>query len=207
MIFEKGKRGNIEFDIERRFAIINTNSIRRLVMGWGFEKEKLDEGKIAKLKEIGRLARGDILKMTTLAKSGHPGGSMSSIDIYLILYFCANIDPDNPYYSERDRILVSHGHTSPGVYAALAQRGFFDRNRVIAEFRKAGTIFEGHIEREVPGVEWDSGNLGQGLSAGCGFALAARLHNKDYQVFVVMSDGEQSKGQVGEAKDWLRNIN
>lgn len=169
-------------------------------MGWGFEKEKLDEGKIAKLKEMGRLARGDILKMTTLAKSGHPGGSMSSIDIYLVLYFCANIDPDDPYYSERDRILVSHGHTSPGVYAALAQRGFFDRNRVIAEFRKAGTIFEGHIEREVPGVEWDSGNLGQGLSAGCGFALATRLHNKDYQVFVVMSDGEQSKGQVGEAR-------
>ncbi len=152
-------------------------------MGWGFEKEKLDEAKIAKLKEMGRLARGDILKMTTLAKSGHPGGSMSSIDIYLVLYFCANIEPANPYYPERDRIVVSHGHTSPGVYASLAQRGFFDRDRVIAEFRKAGTIFEGHIERGVPGVEWDSGNLGQGLSAGCGFALAARLHNENYQIF------------------------
>jgi len=169
-------------------------------MGWGFEKEKLDKGKIAKLKEMGRLARGDILKMTTLAKSGHPGGSMSSIDIYLVLYFCANIEPANPYYPERDRIVVSHGHTSPGVYAALAQRGFFDRDRVIAEFRKAGTIFEGHTERGVPGVEWDSGNLGQGLSAGCGFALAARLHNGNYQVFVAMGDGEQSKGQISEAR-------
>jgi len=169
-------------------------------MGWGFEKEKLDEAKIAKLKEMGRLARGDILKMTTLAKSGHPGGSMSSIDIYLVLYFCANINPDNPYYPERDRIVVSHGHTSPGAYAALAQRGFFDRDRVIAEFRKAGTIFEGHIERGVPGVEWDSGNLGQGLSAGCGFALAARLHNGNYQIFVAMGDGEQSKGQISEAR-------
>lgn len=169
-------------------------------MGWGFEKEKLDEVKMAKLKEMGRLARGDILKMTTLAKSGHPGGSMSSIDIYLVLYFCTNIDPDNPYYSERDRIIVSHGHTSPGVYAALAQRGFFDGDRVIAEFRKAGTIFEGHIERGVPGVEWDSGNLGQGLSAGCGFALAARIHHKNYQVFVAMGDGEQSKGQISEAR-------
>jgi len=169
-------------------------------MGWGFEKEKLDETKIAKLKEMGRLARGDILKMTTLAKSGHPGGSMSSIDIYLVLYFCANIEPDNPYYPERDRIVVSHGHTSPGAYAALAQRGFFDRDRVIAEFRKAGTIFEGHIERGVPGVEWDSGNLGQGLSAGCGFALAARLHNGNYQIFVAMGDGEQSKGQISEAR-------
>ena len=169
-------------------------------MGWGFEKEKLDERKIAKLKEMGRLARGDILKMTTLAKSGHPGGSMSSIDIYLVLYFCANIEPGNPYYPERDRIVVSHGHTSPGVYASLAQRGFFDRDRVIAEFRKAGTIFEGHTERGVPGVEWDSGNLGQGLSAGCGFALAARLHNGNYQVFVAMGDGEQSKGQISEAR-------
>ncbi len=169
-------------------------------MGWGFEKEKLDETKIAKLKEMGRLARGDILKMTTLAKSGHPGGSMSSIDIYLVLYFCANIEPENPYYPERDRIVVSHGHTSPGAYAALAQRGFFDRDRVIAEFRKAGTIFEGHIERGVPGVEWDSGNLGQGLSAGCGFALAARLRNGNYQVFVAMGDGEQSKGQISEAR-------
>ena len=169
-------------------------------MGWGFEKEKLDERKMVKLKEMGRLARGDILKMTTLAKSGHPGGSMSSIDIYLVLYFCANIEPANPYYPERDRIVVSHGHTSPGVYAALAQRGFFDRDRVIAGFRKAGTIFEGHAERGVPGVEWDSGNLGQGLSAGCGFALAARLHHKNYQVFVVMGDGEQSKGQISEAR-------
>ncbi len=169
-------------------------------MGWGFEKEKLDEAKIARLKEMGRLARGDILKMTTLAKSGHPGGSMSSIDIYLVLYFCANIEPGNPYYSERDRIVVSHGHTSPGVYASLAQRGFFDRDTVIAEFRKAGTIFEGHAERGVPGVEWDSGNLGQGLSAGCGFALAARLHHRNYQIFVAMGDGEQSKGQIGEAR-------
>ena len=169
-------------------------------MGWGFEKEELDEGKIAKLKEMGRLARGDILKMTTLAKSGHPGGSMSSIDIYLVLYFCTNIQPKDPYYSERDRVVVSHGHTSPGVYAALAQRGFFDRDRVIAEFRKAGTIFEGHIERGVPGVEWDSGNLGQGLSAGCGFALAARLHHRNYQIFVAMGDGEQSKGQISEAR-------
>ncbi len=169
-------------------------------MGWGFEKEKLEEGKIAKLKEMGRLARGDILKMTTLAKSGHPGGSMSSIDIYLVLYFCTNIEPANPCYPERDRIVVSHGHTSPGVYAALAQRGFFDRDKVIAGFRKAGTIFEGHAERGVPGVEWDSGNLGQGLSAGCGFALAARLHHKNYQVFVVMGDGEQSKGQISEAR-------
>ncbi len=175
-------------------------------MRWGFEKEKLDEEKIARLKELAKFARGDILKMTTLAKSGHPGGSMSSIDLYLALYLCANIDPGNPYYPERDRIVISHGHTSPGVYAGLARAGFFDIDRVITEFRKAGTSFEGHVERGVPGVEWSSGNLGQGLSAGCGFALAAKLHHKNYQVFVVMSDGEQSKGQVAEARRFARKF-
>ncbi len=124
---------------------------------------------------------------------------MSSIDIYLALYFCTNIDPDNSYYSVRDRIVVSHGHTSPGVYAALVQREFFRIDKVMADFRKTETIFEGYIGRGVPGVEWDSDNLSQGLSASYGFALAARLHNKNYQVFVAMGDGEQSKGQISEA--------
>ncbi|UCG94392.1 MAG: transketolase, partial [Candidatus Aerophobus sp.] len=163
-------------------------------MSWGFDSKKLSEEKIAKLKELAKLARGDILKMTTLAKSGHPGGSMSSIDIYLVLYSCANVDPAHPYSAERDRIVISHGHTSPGVYAALARVGFFEVDSVITRFRKAGTIFEGHVARGIPGVEWSSGNLGQGLSAGCGFALASKLHQRNYQVFVVMSDGEQAKG-------------
>ena len=173
-------------------------------MSWGFDSEKLSEEKIAKLKELARLARGDILKMTTLAKSGHPGGSMSSIDVYLVLYSCANVDPADPYRAERDRIVISHGHTSPGVYAALARVGFFEVDSVITRFRKAGTIFEGHVEREIPGVEWSSGNLGQGLSAGCGFALASKLHQRNYQVLVVMSDGEQAKGQVGEARRFAK---
>jgi len=173
-------------------------------MSWEFDSEKLSEEKIAKLKDLAKLARGDILKMTTLAKSGHPGGSMSSIDIYLVLYSCANVDPAHPYWAERDRIVISHGHTSPGVYAALARVGFFEVDSVITRFRKAGTIFEGHVERGIPGVEWSSGNLGQGLSAGCGFALASKLHQRNYQVFVVMSDGEQAKGQVGEARRFAK---
>ena len=173
-------------------------------MSWGFDSEKLSEEKIAKLKDLAKLARGDILKMTSLAKSGHPGGSMSSIDIYLVLYSCANVDPAHPYWAERDRIVISHGHTSPGVYAALARVGFFEVDSVITRFRKAGTIFEGHVERGIPGVEWSSGNLGQGLSAGCGFALASKLHQRNYQVFVVMSDGEQAKGQVGEARRFAK---
>ena len=173
-------------------------------MRWGFDKEKLDEEKIAKLRDLAKLTRGDILKMTTVAASGHPGGSMSSIDIYLTLYSCARVYPDNPYHPDRDRIVISHGHTSPGVYATLGRLGFFDIDSVVANFRRAGSIFEGHVERDVPGVEWGTGNLGQGLSAGCGFALAAKIQGKDFQVFVVMSDGEQTKGQVGEARRFAK---
>jgi len=173
-------------------------------MRWGFDKEKLDEEKIAKLRDLAKLTRGDILKMTTVAASGHPGGSMSSIDIYLTLYSCARIYPDNPYHPDRDRIVISHGHTSPGVYATLGRLGFFDIDSVIANFRRAGSLFEGHVERDIPGVEWGTGNLGQGLSAGCGFALAAKIQGKDFQVFVVMSDGEQTKGQVGEARRFAK---
>jgi len=172
-----------------------------------FDKDKLNSEDIRKLKETERLARGDILKMTTLAKSGHPGGSLSSLDIFLILYSFANVDPKNPYKRNRDRIVVSHGHTSPGVYSVLGRLGFFDIDVAIATFRKAGSIFEGHVERKVPGVEWSTGNLGQGLSAGCGFALASRLLKEDFYVFVAMSDAEQAKGQVAEARRFAKKFN
>jgi len=170
----------------------------------GFRAEKLDSEALDELKELSRIARGDILKMTTFAGSGHPGGSMSSIDIYIVLYSCARIDPKNPYDPDRDRIVVSHGHTSPGVYAALGRAGFFNVDEAIAGFRKAGTMFEGHIERDVPGIEWSTGNLGQGLSAGCGFALAAKILRKDFLTFVAMSDAEQAKGQVAEARRFAK---
>jgi len=176
-------------------------------MRWGFQEEKLNEKRLARLKKLSNLARGDILKMTTVAGSGHPGGSMSSIDIYLTLWSCVQVWPDSPHHPDRDRIVVSHGHTSPGVYATLGRLGFFNLDDAIANFRKAGSMFEGHIEREIPGVEWSTGNLGQGLSAGCGFALAARLLGKNFHTFVVMSDGEQSKGQVGEARRFAKKYN
>jgi transketolase len=176
-------------------------------MRWGFEEEKLNEQRLARLKKLSNLARGDILKMTTVAGSGHPGGSMSSVDIYLTLWSCIQVWPDNPYHPDRDRVVVSHGHTSPGVYATLGRLGFFNLDNVIASFRRAGSMFEGHIERGIPGVEWSTGNLGQGLSAGCGFALAARLLGKNFHTFVVMSDGEQSKGQVGEARRFAKKYN
>lgn len=138
--------------------------------------------------------------MTTLAGSGHPGGSMSSIDIYLVLFSCANVDPKRPSYPERDRIVISHGHTSAGAYAALGRTGFFPIEAAILNFRMAGTAFEGHVERGVPGVEWSTGNLGQGLSAGCGFALGAKVLKKEFRVFVTMGCGEQQKGQISEAR-------
>ncbi len=165
-----------------------------------FNAEKLDEVSLKKLSELSKLARGDILKMTTLAGSGHPGGSMSSIDFYLVLYSYANVDPKNPDDPDRDRIVISHGHTSPGVYAALGRTGFFPIEAAIANFRKAGSPFEGHVEKGIPGLEWNTGNLGQGLSAGCGFALGAKLLKKDFHVFVAMGCGEQQKGQITEAR-------
>ncbi|AEX85228.1 transketolase [Marinitoga piezophila KA3] len=155
---------------------------------------------LKELKELAKICRADILKMTTVAKSGHPGGSMSSIDLYLSVFNVANIDPENPYDPKRDRVVISHGHTSPGVYSALARLGFFNPDDVLAGFRHPGSIFEGHITRGIPGVEWTTGNLGQGLSAGVGMALASKITGADYRVFVLHSDGESPKGQIAEAR-------
>ncbi|HEU25035.1 MAG: transketolase [Mesoaciditoga sp.] len=171
-----------------------------------FSYEKLPEEEIKRLKELGRRCRGDIIKMTTVADSGHPGGSMSSIDIYLTVFSNANIDPKDPWNPSRDRIIVSHGHTSPGVYSVLGELGFFKIEDAIAGFRYYDSPFEGHITRGIPGVEWTTGNLGQGLSAACGMALAAKIKNLDYHVFALMSDAEQAKGQVAEARRFAKKF-
>ncbi|MDY0341792.1 MAG: transketolase, partial [Coriobacteriia bacterium] len=170
------------------------------MMERGFALPTLDDTTRAELENHARLLRGAILTMTTLAASGHPGGSMSSLELYLTLTHFASIEPGHPRAPGRDRIVVSHGHTSPGVYCALADAGFFSLEDAVAHFRQAGSIFEGHVERSVPGVEWGTGNLGQGLSAGVGFALGSRITGHGYRTFVVMSDGEQHKGQVAEAR-------
>jgi len=165
-----------------------------------FGSAELSDEQAARLGELGRLCRGDILKMTTLAASGHPGGSISSIDFELVLWGFSNVDPENPFAPDRDRVVVSHGHTSPGAYAALARLGFFDVALPLAGFRRPGSPFEGHVERDVPGIEWATGNLGQGLSAAVGFALAAKMRGAGSRVFCCMGDGEQQKGQPGEAR-------
>ena len=164
-----------------------------------FEREALTNEEVLHLKEVARLAKGDIIKMTRLAGSGHPGGSMSSLDMYLVVFSYANLSGD-----KRDRVIVSHGHTSPGVYAALARLGHLPLDEVIAFFRKAGSPFEGHVVRGLPFIDWSTGNLGQGLSAGCGFALASKLKKENTHVYVLMSDGEQAKGQVSEARRFAK---
>ena len=169
---------------------------------------------IEKLKGIQKRAdqaRGAILKMTTLAGSGHPGGSMSTIDFLLMLMHMTKIDPEKPKWEKRDRIIISHGHVSPAAYSALGLMGFFKLDDAISQFRLAGSKFEGHVEPDVPGIEWASGNLGQGLSAGCGFALGCKLKNIHNHTFVLMGDGEQQKGQLSEARRFatkykLKNI-
>jgi transketolase len=160
----------------------------------GFETPALSADWQKTLAERARQCRGQIIKMTTVANSGHPGGSMSSLEVYLMLYHFAKVDPRNPYRDDRDRIIISHGHTSPGVYTSLAAAGFFDVYPALHGFRQAGSPFEGHVERSVPGVEWDTGNLGQGLSVGVGKALYAQLSGQKFHTYVVMGDGEQQKG-------------
>lgn len=164
-----------------------------------FDKERLSESEILRFQELSRLAKGDIVTMTRLSGSGHPGGSMSSIDAYLVLFSNAKL-----FELPRDRIVVSHGHTSPGVYAALARLGHMPVDETIAFFRKAGSPFEGHVVKGIPFMDWSTGNLGQGLSAGCGFAISAKVKKENVHVYVFMGDGEQQKGQIGEARRFAK---
>lgn len=172
-----------------------------------FRDEKILPETLRTLENIAKESRCDILTMTTLANSGHPGGSMSSLESFLTLFYFLNINPENVDGDERDFVIVSHGHTSPGVYSTLGRLEFFNIDEAIATFRKAGSPYEGHIERHLKGVEWSTGNLGQGLSAGCGFALSANLKKKGSLVFVVMGDGEQQKGQLTEARRFAKKFN
>jgi transketolase len=172
-----------------------------------FKNEKLDNDQLNAINNLSVKCRKDILRMTTSAGSGHIGGSLSSVDLYIILWLCANIFFDNYNDNERDRIVISHGHTSAAVYSVLGNIGFFNINDVIINFRKDNSIFEGHPNIKVPGIDWGSGSLGQGLSVGCGFALAAKIKKQDYHVFVVMGDGEQAKGQIQEAREFAVKYN
>lgn len=155
---------------------------------------------IAELKATCVDVRRDIVQMIHAGGSGHPGGSLSVVEILTALYFrVMRIDPRNPAWDGRDRLIVSKGHASSALYAVLARRGFFPVE-TLSTFNAPGTRLQKHIDMlRVPGVEVSSGSLGQGLSVGVGMALADRLDQRDRRVFVVLSDGECQAGQTWEA--------
>jgi transketolase len=146
-----------------------------------------------------KLFRRDILEMTYKAGSGHPGGSMSAIDIITALYYYKmNVDPSNPTWEDRDRFVLSKGHVCPALYAVLADLGFFPR-AALWTLRQPGSILQGHPDmKKTPGIEMSTGSLGQGLSVACGMALAGRLDEKDYTVYCMLGDGEVQEGNIWE---------
>ena len=144
--------------------------------------------------------RMGIVESTHSAKAGHPGGSLSAADVFTYLYFKEmNVDPKNPKWDNRDRFVLSKGHTAPGLYAALAHRGFFPVEDLVT-LRHLGSYLQGHPNMAtVPGVDMSTGSLGQGISAACGMALAARVQGKSNRVYTLLGDGESQEGQVWEA--------
>ena len=144
--------------------------------------------------------RKGIVEGVHSAKAGHPGGSLSAADIFTYLYFEEmNIDPKNPKDENRDRFVLSKGHTAPGLYSALAHRGYFPVEDLLT-LRHTGSYLQGHPDmKHIPGVDMSSGSLGQGLSAAAGMALAGKLQNKDYRVYALLGDGEIQEGQIWEA--------
>ncbi|MBO5093314.1 MAG: transketolase [Lachnospiraceae bacterium] len=153
--------------------------------------------------ELAKMAnevRKGIVTAVHSAKAGHPGGSLSAADMFTYLYFEEmNIDPKNPKMENRDRFVLSKGHTAPGLYSALANRGYFPVED-LKTLRKLGSYLQGHpCMQETPGVDMSSGSLGQGLSAAVGMALAAKMDNKDYRVYCLCGDGEIQEGQIWEA--------
>lgn len=156
---------------------------------------------IIKLKDIARQIRLDILDMTTKAGSGHPSSSFSAVEILTALFFGGVLSyrPDDPWWPERDRFIMSKGHAAPLLYAVLARAGYFDRE-LLWQLRQIDSPLQGHpIQGLLPGIEATTGSLGQGLSVGVGHALGGRLNGFDYRVYVLLGDGECQAGQVWEA--------
>ncbi len=186
----------------------NTGSlISRLAKYKNFANENVEKPDVGTFKELSELARLDILKMTTISGTGHLGGSFSTIDIYLLLWLCADVSKEKIEAPDRDIIIISIGHTSAAAYVALGINGFFELDDAIFNFRTGSSIFEGQLGSKVPGIEWSTGDLGQGLSLGCGYALASKKQGIKNRVFVIMGDGEQQKGQIAEAIRFANKYN
>ena len=166
----------------------------------------MEENRKKELKKIALNVRKGVIEGTFNAKSGHPGGSLSIADIVTYLYFeKMNVNPEKPDCENRDRFVLSKGHTAPALYAALALKGFFPME-LIKTLRKPDSILQGHPSmRYTPGVDMSTGSLGQGISVACGMALAGKLKGKDYKVYTVLGDGEIEEGQVWEAAMFAGN--
>jgi transketolase len=155
---------------------------------------------VEELEKMAVIIRCDIIDMICTAAAGHPGGSLSAADLVTALYFrIMRIDPENPDWPDRDRFILSKGHACPVWYAALAERGYFDKSH-LKTLRQMGSILQGHPDmRKTPGIDMTTGSLGHGLSAGLGMALSGKLQQKDYHVFVIIGDGESQEGSIWEA--------
>ena len=155
--------------------------------------------KLELMKTANEIRKG-IVSSVHSAKAGHPGGSLSAADIFTYLYFEElNIDPKEPKKADRDRFVLSKGHTAPGLYSALAERGYFPKEDLLT-LRHVGSYLQGHPDmKHIPGVDMSSGSLGQGISAAVGMAISAKLSNEDYRVYTLLGDGEIQEGQVWEA--------
>ena len=160
----------------------------------------MDKTKQLELKRIANNLRISIIEEVYNAKCGHPGGSLSIADIMTYLYFVEmNIDPADPRKVDRDRFVLSKGHTAPALYAALAERGFFPKED-LKTLRKTASYLQGHPDMKgVPGVDMTTGSLGLGISAACGMAMAAKIKGKSYRTYAILGDGESQEGQVWEA--------
>ena len=160
----------------------------------------MEHTKLQELKQLANNVRIGILDGVYSAGCGHPGGSLSIADILTYLYFEEmKINPENPKWEDRDRFVLSKGHTAPALYAALAERGFFPKEELLT-LRRIDSRLQGHPDMKgIPGVDMSTGSLGLGISAACGMALAAKTQGKDYRVYTVVGDGESEEGQVWEA--------
>ena len=158
------------------------------------------------LQKMANEVRKGIVTAVHSAKSGHPGGSLSAADVFTYLYFEEmNIDPKNPDDPDRDRFVLSKGHTAPGYYSALAHRGYFPVEE-LTTLRHIGTRLQGHpCKQDLPGVDMSSGSLGQGISAAVGMALGGKIQNKSYRVYTLLGDGECEEGMVWEAAMFAGN--
>lgn len=155
---------------------------------------------IAELSSKAAEIRRSIVKMITAAKSGHPGGSLSAADILAVLYFhTMRHDPKNPTWENRDRFIISKGHAGPVLYSTLAEAGYFPKDELMT-FRKLNSRIQGHPDmKKIPGIDFSTGSLGQGMPVGVGMALAGKLDEKPYRVFVMIGDGESQEGSIWEA--------